>query len=80
MIVGEVENNIQSIPESANSAGNYHKGNGNTDDCTTSVCGNAKSQQSVNSISGSAAVNVTTEVFANSPIINKLTLPVFHDN
>ena len=36
-MAGEVENNIQSIPESANSAGNYHKGNGNTDDCTTFV-------------------------------------------
>jgi len=27
-----------------------------------------------------AIVNVTTEVFANSPLINKLTLPIFHDN
>jgi hypothetical protein len=76
-MAGEVANNIQSIPESANSAGNYHKGNGNTDDCTMSVCSNAKSQPSVNSISGSATVNVTTEVFA---LINELTLPVFHDS
>jgi hypothetical protein len=78
-MAGEVENNIHSIPESANSAGNYHKGNGNTDDSTTSMCSNVKSQPSV-SISGSAIVNVTTEVFANISLINELTLPVFHDS
>jgi len=49
-MAGEVGNNIQSIPESDNSAGNYHKGNGNTDDCTMSVYSNAKSQPSVSRI------------------------------
>jgi hypothetical protein len=49
-MAGEVGNNIQSIPESANSAGNYLKGNGNTDDCITSVCNNTKSQPSVSRI------------------------------
>ena len=44
------------------------------------MCGNATSQPSVNSIAGSANVNVTNDGFANSPVINELTLPVFHDS
>jgi hypothetical protein len=62
----DVENSSQSISELGNSAGNYHMGNGNAN-CITSVCGNATSQPSVNSMSESAIVNVTSDVFANNP-------------
>ena len=40
--------------------------------------GNAGSQPSDKSISGSATVNVVSEMFANSAPINELTLPNFH--
>jgi len=40
----DVENSSQSNPELANSAGNYHMGNCNANNSTTSVRGNATSQ------------------------------------
>jgi hypothetical protein len=55
-------------------------GNGNANNCTTSVCGNAISQPSVESMSGSAIVNVTSDVFANNSPIHELTLPNFYDS
>jgi hypothetical protein len=76
----DVENSSQSISGLATSAGNNHMGKGNVNNCTTSVCGNATSQPSVNSNSGSAIVNVTSDVFANNSPINELTLPNFHDS
>jgi hypothetical protein len=76
----DVENSSKSISELATSAGNYHMGNGNANNCTTSVCGNATSQPSVNSISRSAIVNVASDVFANNPPTNEITLPIFHDS
>jgi len=42
------------------------------------LCGNATSQPNANNISGSAVVNVTSDVFANSSPINELTLPNFY--
>jgi hypothetical protein len=41
--------------------------------------GDVAPQKCVNSISASAIVNVTTEEFAYSPLINEFTLPVFHE-
>jgi len=76
----DVENSSQSISELAASAGNYHMGNFNANNCTTSVCGNAKSQPNANNISGSDIVNVTSDVFANNYPINELTLPNFYDS
>jgi hypothetical protein len=75
-----LENSNHSSSELANSAGNYHMGNGNANNCTTSVCGNATSQPSVDSISGSAVVNVTSDVFANNLLINERTLTNFYDS
>jgi hypothetical protein len=76
----DVENSSQSISGLATSAGNNHMGKGNANNCTTSMCSNAKSQPSVNSNSGPAIVNVTSEVFANNSPINELTLPNFYDS
>jgi len=76
----DVENSSQSISGLATSAGNNHTGEGNTNNCTMSVCGNTKSQPSVNSNSGPAIVNVTSDVFANNSSINELTRPNFHDS
>jgi hypothetical protein len=75
-----VENSSQSISGLATSAGSEHMGKSNVNNCTTSVCGNTKSQPNVNSNLGSAIVNVTSHVFANSSPINELTLPKFHDS
>jgi hypothetical protein len=58
----DVENSSQSISELLTSAGHYH--NGNANNCTMSVCGNANYNQVLNSISGSAIVNVASDVFA----------------
>ena len=58
LMVGDVENSIQSISVVVNSAGNYYVGNGNANNYTTSACGNVTSQPSVSSISGSAIVDV----------------------
>ena len=44
MTAVDVENCSQSNPELANSAGNYHMGNCNANNSTTSVRGNATSQ------------------------------------
>jgi hypothetical protein len=55
-------------------------GNGNANNCITSVCGNATSQPSVNCMSESAIVNVTSDVFANNPPIHEFNLPNFHDS
>jgi len=67
----DVENSSQSNSELAISAGNYHMGNCNANNCTTTVCGNATSQPNANSTSGSAIVTVTSDVFANnSPRMN----------
>ena len=46
-----IGNNIQCINVSANSAGNYHMGNANSNYCITSVCSNAISQPNANNIS-----------------------------
>jgi hypothetical protein len=46
-------------------------GDGNANNCTTSVCGNAVSQHSVNSISGSAISHAASDVFANNPPIHE---------
>jgi hypothetical protein len=62
------------------SAGKYHVGNSNANNCTTSVCGNAISQPSVECMSGSAIVNGTSDVFANNSPIHELTLPNFYDS
>ena len=42
--------------------------------------GNVKPQPNVDSNSGPAIVNVTSDVFANSSPINELTLPNFYDS
>jgi hypothetical protein len=52
--------------------------NVNTNNCTTSVCGNVTSQPSVNNIVESASVNVPPAVFASNLHLNELTLPQFH--
>jgi hypothetical protein len=46
-----IGNNIQCISESANSFGGYHRGSGNANNCTISVCGNVTSQPVANNIS-----------------------------
>jgi hypothetical protein len=73
----DVENSSQSISVLAN---NYHMGNGNANNCITSVCGNTTSQPSVNSMSESAIVNVTSGVLANNPRIHEFHLPNFSDS
>jgi hypothetical protein len=75
----DVENSSQSISGLATNAGNNRMGKSNINNCTTSVCGNAKSQLSVNSNSGHVIVNVTSDVFANNSPINELTLPNFYE-
>ena len=47
---------------------------------TTSVGGQAKPQPNVDSNTGRAIVNVTSDVFANSFPISELTLPKFCDS
>jgi len=47
-------------------------GNGNANNCTASVCGNAISQPGAESMSGSAIVNVTSDVFANDSLTHEL--------
>jgi len=54
----DVANSSQSFSELAASAGNYHMGNCNTNDCTMSVCGNATPQPNATNNSGSTVVNV----------------------
>ena len=75
----DVENS-QSISGLATSAGNNHMGKDNVNNCTTSVCGNAKSQPSVKNNSGPVIENVTSDVFANNSPINELNLPNFYDS
>jgi hypothetical protein len=70
----------QEVSEAANSAISYHMGNVNTNNCTTSVCGNDTSQPSVNNNVESAIVNVPPDVFASNLHLNELTLPQFHDS
>jgi len=74
------ENSSQSVSELAASAGNYHMGNFNANNCSTSVCDNATSQQYANNNLGSAIVNVSSDVFANNSIMNELALPKFYDS
>jgi len=62
----DVENSSQPISGLASSAGNYHIGKSDVNNCVMSVCGNAKPQSSVDSNSGPANLNVTSDVFANS--------------
>jgi hypothetical protein len=76
----DVENRSKSISELVTSAGNKHMNKGNVNNCTTSVCGNVTSQPSVNSNSGSAIVNVTSDVFANNSPLNEITVPNFYDS
>jgi len=76
----DVENSSQSNPELATSAGNYHMSNWNPDNCSTAVCGNATSQPYVNNKSGSAIVNVSSDVFADNSSMNELILPKFYDS
>ena len=77
VMAGDVENSIQSILDSANSAGNYHMASGNANNLLPSVCGNATPQPSVNSIAGSAVLNVASDVFANNPLYIHLLYPFF---
>ena len=76
----DLGNSSQSISGLATSADNNHMGKCNINNCIASVCGNAKSQPSVNSNSGNAIVNVTSDVFADSSLINELTLPNIYDS
>jgi len=76
----DVENSSQSNSELAACAGNYHMVNCNANNCSTTVCGNATSQPCVNNNSGSAIVNVSSDVFANNSTMNELALPDFHDS
>jgi hypothetical protein len=76
----DVDNSSQSISGLATSAGNNHMGKCNINNCTASVCGNAKSQPSVSSNSEQAIVNVTSDVIARNSPINELTLPKFYDS
>jgi len=69
----DVENCSQLNSELAASAGNYHMGNCNANNCTTTVSGNATSQPN-------AIVNVSSDVFANNSTMNELALPKFHDS
>lgn len=62
------------------SAGKYHMGKGNVNNCTTSVCGNTISQQCVESMSGSAVINVTSDMFASNFPVHELTVPNFYDS
>jgi hypothetical protein len=55
-------------------------GIGSANDCTTSVCGNVRSQLSVKNISGPAVVNLTSDVLAKNPSLKEITLSVFHDS
>ena len=80
MTAVDVENSSQSNSESAASAGYYHMGNCNANNCSATVCGNATSQPNANNTSGSATVNVTFDVFANYSLIKVFTLPNFYDN
>ena len=73
----DVENSGQSISGLATNDRNKCMGKSNSNNCTASVCGKAKSQLSVNSNSGHAILNVTSDVFANNSPINELTLPNF---
>jgi len=80
--VTDTEKELDSLPISGleTNVGNYHMGKGESNHCTTSVRGNAKPQPNVDSNSGPAIVNVTSDVFANSSPINELTLPNFYDS
>jgi len=66
----DVENSSQSNSGLAASAGNYHMGNRNANNCSTTVFGNATSQPCANNNSGSAIVNVSSDVFANNSTMN----------
>jgi len=69
----DVENSSQSNLEVATSAGNYHMGNCNANNCSTTVWGYGTSQPN-------AIVNVKYDVFANNSSMNELTMPNFHDS
>jgi len=69
----DVENSNQSNLEVAANAVNYHMGNCNVNNCSTTVCGNATPQPN-------ATVNVKSDVFANNSPMNELTLLNFHDS
>jgi short-subunit dehydrogenase len=62
------------------SAGKYHMGKGNVNNCTTSVCSNTISQPSVESTSGSVVINVTSDMFASNSPVHELTVPNFYDS
>jgi hypothetical protein len=72
----DVANSSQSFSELAASAGNYHMGNCNTNDCTTSVCGNATPQPNANNNSGPTVVNVVSDVFATIPLQMNSLCPI----
>jgi hypothetical protein len=55
-------------------------GNVNTNNSTTSVCGNNTPQPRVNGDLESAIVNAPPGMLANSLYLNELTLPQFHDS
>ena len=61
----DVEISSQLDLEVAASSGNYHMGNCNVNNCSTTVGGNATSQQN-------AIVNVKSDVFANNSPMNEL--------
>jgi len=69
----DVEISSQLDFEVAAGVGNYHMGNCNANNCSTTVGGNATAQQN-------AIVNVKSDVFANNSHMNELTLPTFHDS
>jgi len=75
-----VENSSQSNSELAAIAGPHHMGNFNANNCSTTVCGNATSQPYVNNKSGSAIVNVSSDVFADISPMNEVTPPKFYDS
>jgi hypothetical protein len=76
----DVDNISQSNSGLATSASDNHMRKWSVDNCTTSVCDNARKQPVVNSNSEPAIVNVPSDVFANNSPINELTLPKFCDS
>jgi hypothetical protein len=73
-------NSSQEGSEASNCASNYHMGNVNINNSTTSVCGDGTPQPRVNNNVETAIVNVPPEVFASNLHLNELTLPQFHDS
>ena len=76
----DLGNSNQAGSTAASSASSYHIGNVNTNNCTTSVCGNGTSPPSINSNVESAIVNVPPDMFASNLHLNELTLPQFYDS